>query len=414
MSASPELPLWRNRVFLVVTTADVLQELGIWIRNIAILFYVMEMTNHNPVAVSLITVFEYLPIFLFSFIGGTLADRWNPKRTVITGDILSALSIGLILICMQSGIWQSVFVATVVSAMVSQFSRPSSTVLFKRHVPEAQVPAAIGIGQSLSSLFLIVGPIIGTFVYQTFHVETSLTVLMFIFLLAAAIQFSLPHSPRKPKDEPSHIIGEMKDGLRYVIQHANLRNIALMYGLISLGVGLIQPMEVFLITQRLGLEKEKLQWFATVAGVGLFVGVGIAALMGNAVRRHGRAIMCFVILILSAATLFEVWSTFAWLTGSLRFLVGFIIAFFQVVISTFFITLVTDEYIGRVNGIITPIFTAGILIGSSVSGFLMQYTSLFAVFACSALLIALSVLFCFQLELHPSESRNAQLESAGV
>ncbi|WP_019422871.1 MFS transporter [Paenibacillus sp. OSY-SE] len=414
MSASPALPLWRNRVFLVVTTADVLQELGIWIRNIAILFYVMEMTNHNPVAVSLITVFEYLPIFLFSFIGGTLADRWNPKRTVITGDILSALSIGLILICMQSGIWQSVFVATVVSAMVSQFSRPSSTVLFKRHVPEAQVPAAIGIGQSLSSLFLIVGPIIGTFVYQTFHVETSLTVLMFIFLLAAAIQFSLPHSPRKPKDEPSRIIGEMKDGLRYVIQHANLRNIALMYGLISLGVGLIQPMEVFLITQRLGLEKEQLQWFTTVAGVGLFAGVGIAALMGNAVRRHGRAIMCFVILILSAATLFEVWSTFAWLTGSLRFLVGFIMAFFQVVISTFFITLVTDEYIGRVNGIITPIFTAGILIGSSVSGFLMQYTSLFAVFACSALLIALSVLFCFQLELHPSESQNAQLESAGV
>jgi MFS family permease len=68
--------LFKSRVFLVVAGADLLQQAGIWIRNMALLFYIMEQTNNNPAAVALLTTFEYLPIFVFSLIGGTFADRW--------------------------------------------------------------------------------------------------------------------------------------------------------------------------------------------------------------------------------------------------------------------------------------------------------------------------------------------------
>jgi hypothetical protein len=43
------------------------------------LFYVKEMTNNDAFAVSLISVAEFAPIFVFSFIGGTFADRWRPN-----------------------------------------------------------------------------------------------------------------------------------------------------------------------------------------------------------------------------------------------------------------------------------------------------------------------------------------------
>ncbi|WP_222860253.1 MFS transporter [Bacillus massilioanorexius] len=65
----------KNRIFLIMLSSDLLDQLSIWIRNMAILFFVIEKTNQNPIAVSLITVIEYIPLFLFSFIGGTLADR---------------------------------------------------------------------------------------------------------------------------------------------------------------------------------------------------------------------------------------------------------------------------------------------------------------------------------------------------
>lgn len=77
--------LFRNKAFVLLTISDVLQNIGIWIRNMALLYFIMEKSHHNPVAISLLTVIEYAPIFLVSIIGGVLADRWRPKRTMIWG-----------------------------------------------------------------------------------------------------------------------------------------------------------------------------------------------------------------------------------------------------------------------------------------------------------------------------------------
>ena len=105
-------------------------------------------------AVALLTVAENVPIFVFSVIGGVLADRWNPKRTMIAGDLMSAASVGVILWLLTKGWWEAVYVATFVSAVVGQLSQPSSARIFKRHVPDGDVSAAVGLSQSLISLFL--------------------------------------------------------------------------------------------------------------------------------------------------------------------------------------------------------------------------------------------------------------------
>ncbi|MET1168061.1 MFS transporter, partial [Bacillus velezensis] len=135
--------LFRNKAFLIVTGSDLLQNLAIWIRNMAILYYVMDRTQGSPIAVSLITVLEFAPIFVFSIIGGALADRWNPKRTMILGDILSALSIVMIIGVLSSGYWQILYVATFVSSIVSQFSQPSSLKIVRRNVKGEHSQSAI-------------------------------------------------------------------------------------------------------------------------------------------------------------------------------------------------------------------------------------------------------------------------------
>ena len=56
--------LFRNKAFLIVTGL-ICCKICEWIRNMAILYYVMDRTQGSPIAVSLITVLEYAPI-LFS------------------------------------------------------------------------------------------------------------------------------------------------------------------------------------------------------------------------------------------------------------------------------------------------------------------------------------------------------------
>ncbi|COG20149.1 Uncharacterised protein [Streptococcus pneumoniae] len=44
----------------------------------------------------------------------------------------------------------------------------------------------------------------------------------------------------------------------------------------GLGIGLIQPLGIFIVTEQLGLSKESLQWLLTVNGAGMIVGGALA------------------------------------------------------------------------------------------------------------------------------------------
>lgn len=77
---SSSVQLLRNRFVRAIVLSNLFSQCGIWIRNFAVLLYVMEKTNGDARAVSMISVAEYAPIFIFSFIGGVFADRWRPKK----------------------------------------------------------------------------------------------------------------------------------------------------------------------------------------------------------------------------------------------------------------------------------------------------------------------------------------------
>ncbi|KWX88198.1 MFS transporter, partial [Paenibacillus riograndensis] len=115
-----------NRFLQTILLSSVLLQIGIWVRNFAILLYVADRTNNDPYAISLISVAEFAPIFVFSFIGGTFADRWRPKRTMIWCDLLSAVSVFAVLLTVHYGSWPSVYLVAFFSAIPSQFSQPST------------------------------------------------------------------------------------------------------------------------------------------------------------------------------------------------------------------------------------------------------------------------------------------------
>ncbi|MFE0555862.1 MFS transporter [Paenibacillus sp. NPDC058910] len=64
-----------NSVFIKLTISSILKSAGVWIRNMTLLLFVMDLTGGNPLAVSMLTVVQYAPIFIFSIVGGVLADR---------------------------------------------------------------------------------------------------------------------------------------------------------------------------------------------------------------------------------------------------------------------------------------------------------------------------------------------------
>ena len=127
------------------------------------------------------------------------------------------------------------------------------------------------------SLFIIIGPIVGTLIYQLFGLEQALISLLVIFAISTGILSFLPKSVQIKKIEKTTPVADLKAGLQYVKKQRNLKVLMVMFAILAFGAGLVQPLEVFIIIERLALEKENLQWFTALSGVGMLVGGVLAA-----------------------------------------------------------------------------------------------------------------------------------------
>ncbi|MFC0189363.1 MFS transporter [Fictibacillus aquaticus] len=383
--------VFQNKVIRTILLSVLFLQIGIWVRNYSILLYVIEKTNENPVAVSLISVAEFAPIFLFSFIGGTFADRWRPKRTMIWCDLLSALSIFAVLLTLMYGSWKVIFFATLISSILSQFSQPSGMKLFKIHVPDELVQLGMSMYQTVFALFMILGPILGTYVYQQFGIAAAIAVMGAAFILSAAVLMLLPPDEEPAADgKKTSLTEEMKDGFRYVLRNKALTLLGVCFAVAGLAIGLTQPMTVFLVTEQLGLPKEQLQWLMAAFGGGMIIGGGLTMAVSSKVKP--QVLLSAGMLASAAGFIVMGLSEAYWLTLTAEFVSGLFMPCIHIGINTLILKNTQSEFIGRVNGILNPLFMGAMVITMSLSGWLKNFVSIVGIYEGAGLLLAAGIL----------------------
>ncbi|MGO4548537.1 MFS transporter [Paenibacillus sp. 2TAB23] len=363
-------------------------QLGIWVRNIAILLYVVEHTGGDGFAVSMISVAEFLPIFIFSFIGGTFADRWNPKKTMVWCDILSAISILFILLALTYGTWKAIFFATIVSSIMSQFSQPSAMKLFKQNVKEEMMQSSMSLFQTVLAIFMMMGPVLGTFVYQQFGIHISIGIMSISFLLSAIALTFIPSDGTPKKTMDNHVMAEMKAGLKYVLSNRLLTLLGISFLIAGLGVGLVVPMGIFIVTEQLSLPESYYQWIATSKGIGMILG-GVLSVIAS--KRVGPLYLLTTGFLVNAVCLMTAGlSSHFWLTFSAEFFIGFVTPAFQVAIQTLILRNTDEAFVGRVNGMLTPLFIGAMVLTMSFSGLLKDMFSVTVMYELAAVFFIIS------------------------
>jgi len=388
--------LFQNQVIRTILLSVLFLQIGIWVRNYSILLYVIEKTNENPIAVSMISVAEFAPIFLFSFIGGTFADRWRPKRTMIWCDLLSAVSVFVVLITLFFGSWKVIFFATLVSSILSQFSQPAGMKLFKLHVPAELVQMGMSMYQTVFALFMILGPVLGTFVYEQFGIMAAVAVMGIAFVCSAAVLLMLPADQKTVEEKrETSLMEEMKDGFRYVLNSKHLSLLGGTFMAAGLAIGLTQPLGVFLITERLGLPKENLQWLMAAFGIGMILGGGITVGIS---RKVSPQILLAIGLTASAIGFVGMgMSTAFWLTLTAQFFSGLFMPCIHIGINTMILQNTEEAFIGRVNGILNPVFMGAMIITMSASGWVKSHLPITYMYEASAILLVVGIIVLLPL-----------------
>lgn len=371
-----------SRVFL---------QLGVWIRNFAVLLYVTEKTNNDSLYVSLISVVEFVPIFLFAIIGGTFADRWKPKRTMVWSDFLSAVSVLAVLLALVMGEWYALLLGTLISASLSQFSQPSAMKLYKKHVASEQLQSVMALSQSLVAIFTIVGPMIGVFIFMQFGIQVSLMLTFLFFLISATILSLLPRDTEEVKQQNAgSFIAEMKAGIGYVWSNRSLRTLSATFAASGLAAGMIQPLMIFITIENLGQDKSFMQWFLMTNGAAMLIGG--AAIMSVAKKVKPQALLAVGLLVSAICTVAVGASKILVLSFALQAISGLFYPCVQVGIQTLLMKNTEPAYMGRVGGAITPIFMGMMVVGMSISGYIKDVSSLFAVYALSGCLLVVGAL----------------------
>lgn len=388
--------LLRNRFMIGILLSMTFLQLGIWVRNFAVLMFVMEKTNGSAIAVSLISVAEFAPIFIFSFIGGVWADRWKPKKTMVWCDIGSAVSVAFVLLALLLGTWQAVFLATLVSSILSQFSQPSSMKLFKKHVPEDQLQSGMSMFQSVIAVFTLLGPVLGTLCYYQLGISVSIGLVSVCFLLSAAVLTLLPADTKLDKMENSNSMRiEMVQGLHYIRENRILLLLGTCFCFTGLGVGFIQPLGIFLITERLGLPKEYLQWLLFLNGMGMILGGALTVMLSKVMQ--ARFLLAVGLAVNALCMAISGLSTFMWLTFLAQFFIGMVTPGFQVAVQTLILKNTDQDYVGRVNGILSPLFMGSMLITMSMSGWLKDQLSVMIMYLLAGVFFGVGLLIIASL-----------------
>jgi len=402
--------MFSNRYVRTIILSRVLLQLGIWIRNYAVLLYVSELTNNNPVDVSLISVAEFAPIFLFGLIGGTFADRWRPRRTMVWSDLLSGLSVGVVLIAVMNGGWLSLLVGSFVSASLSQFSQPSAMKLYKRHVPVEQLQGVMAMSQTLVAVFTVLGPVIGTFIFIKFGIHISLILTAVMFLGSSLILSSLPRDEEEAKSgKASGFIKELTAGLRYIGSSKPLRSLSLTFSMVGLASGLTQPLQIFLVIENLGKDKQFLQWLVMANGAAMLVGG--AVIIGIAKKVRPQLLLLIGLLVNAVCTVGMGASKQIWLTIIFLVISGLFYPCIQGGIQTLLVRNTEGAFVGRVSGAIMPIFMGMMVVGMFISGYLKDTSSLMGVFMTSGIFVIIGALFLLPIVVKIRS--NVELESLG-
>ncbi|WP_046212699.1 MFS transporter [Paenibacillus wulumuqiensis] len=398
-----------NRYVRTIILSRLLLQLGIWIRNYGVLLYVTETTGNNPIDVSLISVAEFAPIFLFALIGGTLADRWQPRRTMVWSDLLSALSVVAVWLLVLQGGWVMLLVGSFISASLSQLSQPSAMKLYKRHVPEAQLQAVMSLSQSLIAIFTILGPAVGTFIFIRFGIDVTLIVTALLFLGSSCILLGLPRDQQQvEQSDRQGFRHELRDGLHYIRSSRSLRTLSLTFAAVGLASGLTQPLQIFLVIEQLGLDKSFLQWFLMVNGAAMLAGGIIITGLARKMQPH---LMLIVGLLVSAVCTAGIGASRQMiLTFALLAISGFFYPCIQGGIQTLMIRNTETAFIGRVTGTMMPVFMGMMVTGMLISGYFKESFSLFSVYLFSGGLIVIGALVLLPFVLRttqPDEEKRA-------
>lgn len=211
-------------------------QFGTWMQRTAVIWVIYAIT-HSAFLIGVTVFAEQIPSFLFSFIGGAAADRYNKYRIIKITQIASMVQsvlLAVLLLTHHTMVW-AILVLSVILGIINAFDIPARQSLINEVVDDpADLPNAISLTTAMAGLAQLLAPALSGLIIK----EWSASVCFFINAASfAGVYISLllmKHPPYVPKNIKRKVLADFKEGFAYLGAAPNVGLMILMVAIVSL------------------------------------------------------------------------------------------------------------------------------------------------------------------------------------
>jgi DHA3 family macrolide efflux protein-like MFS transporter len=361
--------------FFTIWTGQALSLTGSRIAMFALVWWLTDTTGSATVLATG-TLMAMLPQIVLGPIAGAYVDRWNRRNVMIVADSAIALvSLWLAYLFWAGSIevWH-VYVIMLARELGGIFHWPAMQASTSLMVPKHHLARVSGVNQAMNGGLNIVGPALGALLLSVaaIHSIMLLDVATAAFAIAPLFVIAIPQPDRQDAagNDPAHtsIWGDVRDGLRYVLQWRGLMVITVMAMVFKIALTPAFSLLPLLVTDHFGGEAKELAGLEMMFGVGVILG-GIALGVWGGFKRQ---IFTTLTALTAAGTALIVLgflpdSAFPVALG-LLFLVGAFVAMVDGPIFAVLQKTIAPEMQGRVFMLFVSLVTITSPIGLAVAG----------------------------------------------
>ena len=366
--------------------------IGTWMQIVAQGWLIYRL-SHSAFLLALDQFLGGIPIFLFSLIGGVVADRAERRKILMTSQYIQMASAALLTLLVTMGwvhVWH-ILCLSLVSGLAQAFGGPAYQALIPSLVDRDDMPNAIALNSIQFNLAVTVGPAIAGVTLAKLG-EKWCFGLNAISFLAPIISLALIKARYQPAKAAESLFGSLKQGIQFVRrQEAMEALIILAFCMTALSTPMRTYIPVFVkdIFQR---GPETFGNLLSVMGVGTICGSLAVAGMGN-IRNKGRFALAMLICLGIGIAGFSLSRSLP-LSYAMLVVVGSSMMAVFATVTSLVQLITTNEMRGRVMSVYNCAFRGGMPMGNLVSGWLVPlFTAPLVLAVNGLLLVLLSVYF---------------------
>ena len=398
---------FQNRSFFAFWLAQLISQFGDRINQMALVGLVAgrQFGAASTMELAKLLAFTIIPVFIVGPIAGVYVDRWDRKKTLFFCDLLRGLlilTIPFIFIARHSMI--PIYIVVFLAFCLSRFYVPAKMSIIPELVSQENLHVANSLATMTGMIAFVLGALLGGMIVEYSGARGGFLCDAVTFFLSALLVSFISRDRLKMKVKPDAIVAtgremattyknvlyEIKDGVRYILAHRDIRYIINLMMILFMAVGAVYVVIIVFIQSAFGSVTKHLGFLAVGLGAGLFLGSIAYGKWGHKKKHIETIFICLIaggvmmaVFAFSVQTLKNIW-----VAQALAILLGFVVGPIVIAANTVVHKVATTEMQGKVFSAMEFAIHLAFLVTMLISSKLSEYIPH------AWILMAVGVVFC--------------------